>query len=109
MKMTGNLFTLPGVDGQGVISHRDWCQARRGEGRPLVILSLQMMKEHPVMPLIMTGLFVGGMEVEGVKRAEVAVTPMIHAPPEGGKRRRMDFLVRSRFPNLVVRRDILMM
>ena len=61
------------------------------------------------MPLIMTGPFVGGVEVEGVERAKVAVTLMIHAPPEGGKRRRMDFLVRSRFPNLVVRRDILMM
>ena len=103
MKMMGNLFTLPGVDGQGVIPHWDWCQTRRGEGCPLVILSLQMMTEHPVMPLIMTGLFVGGVEVEAVKRAEVA------APPEGGERRRMDFLVRSRFPNLVVRRDILMM
>ena len=29
--------------------------------------------------------------------------------PEGGGRRRMDFPVRSRFPNLVVRRDTLMM
>ena len=70
---------------------------------------LQMMMEHPVMPLTVTGPFVGGMEVEGVKRAEVAVTLMIPAPLEGGKRRRMDFLVRSRFLNLVVRRDILMM
>ena len=67
------------------------------------------MREHLVMPLIMTGLLVRGMEVEGVKRAEVAATPMIRAPPEGDKRRRMDFLVKSRFLNLVVRRDILMM
>ena len=61
------------------------------------------------MPLITTGLFIRGVEVEGVERAKVAVTPMIRAPPEGDKRRRMDFLVKSRFPNLVVRRDILMM
>ena len=61
------------------------------------------------MPLIMTGLFVRDMEVEGVERPEVAVTPMIRTPLEGDKRRRMDFLVKSRFPNSVVRRDILMM
>ena len=42
-------------------------------------------------------------------RAKVAATLMIHAPPEGGKRRRMDFPVKSRFLNSVVRRDILMM
>ena len=42
---------------------------------------------HPVMPLIMTGPFAGGMEVEGVEKAEVVVTPMIHAPPVGGKKK----------------------
>ena len=56
----------------------------------------------------MTGLFVKGVEVGGVRKAEVAATPMIHAPQEGGKRR-MDFLAKSRSRNLVVRRDILMM
>ena len=61
------------------------------------------------MPLITTGLFVRGVEVDGVERAEVAATPMIRTPLEGDERRRMDFLVKSRFPNLVVRRDILMM
>ena len=60
------------------------------------------------MLLIMTDPFIGGVEVEGVERAKVAATPMIHTPPEGGKRRKMDFLVKSRFPNSVVRRDILM-
>ena len=109
MKMTGNLFTLPGVDGQEVILLRALCPAHQWEGCPSVILSLQGMREHLVMPLIMTGLLIRGVKVEGVKRAEVAATPMIHAPPEGDERRRMDFLVKSRFPNLVVRRDILMM
>ena len=61
------------------------------------------------MPPTMTGLFIRGMEVGGVGKAKVAVTPMIHAPQEGGKRRRMDFLAKSRSRNLVVRRDILMM
>ena len=60
------------------------------------------------MPPIMTGLFVRGVEVGGVGKAGVAATVIIHAPWEGGKRR-MDFLVKSRFLNSVVRRDILMM
>ena len=63
-------------------------------------------REHLVMPPIMTGLFARGMEVEGVRKAKVAVTLMIHAPLEGGKRRRMDFLAKSRFLNSVIRRDI---
>ena len=57
----------------------------------------------------MTGPFAGGIAVEGVRRAKVVVTLMIHAPPEGGKRRRMDFLVRPKFWNSVVRRDIPLM
>ena len=61
------------------------------------------------MPPIRTGLFARGVEVEGVGKAEVAATLMIHAPPEGDKRRRMDSLVKSRFLNSVVKRDILMM
>ena len=59
----------------------------------------------PVMPLTRTGPFT----VEGVKITEVVVTLMIPTPPEGGKRRRMDFLVRSKSPNSVARKDILMM
>ena len=62
-----------------------------------------------VMPLTRTGPFAGGVEVEGVKVIKVVVTPMIPAPPEGGERRRMDFLVRSKSLNLVARKDILMM
>ena len=67
-----------------------------------------MMMGCPVMPLIRTGPFAGGVEVEGVEIAKVVVTPMIPAPPEGGKRRRMNFLARSKSPNLVARKDILM-
>ena len=63
----------------------------------------------PPIPLSQTSPFAGGVEVEEVKVTEVVVTPMIPAPPEGGKRKRMDFLVRSKSPNLVARKDILMM
>ena len=37
------------------------------------------------------------------------MTLMIPTPLEGGERKRMDFLVRSKSPNLVARKDILMM
>ena len=39
----------------------------------------------------------------------VAVTLMRLSPPEGGERKRMDSLVRSKSPNLGARRVILMM
>ena len=67
-----------------------------------------MMMGCPVMPLTRTSPLAGGVEVEGVEVTEVVVTPMICAPPEGGEGRRMDFLVRSKSPNLVARKDILM-
>ena len=46
---------------------------------------------------------------EGVEIARVVVTLIILSPPEGGKRKRMGSLVRSRSQNLGARRDILMM
>ena len=51
----------------------------------------------------------GGMGVEGAAAAGAAVTPMVLTPPGGGVRKRMDFQVRSRYPNLEARRAILMM
>ena len=107
--MKSNRFTLPGADGLEVIQRRALCPVHQWEGRFSTIHSHQKMREHLVMPPTMTGLFVRGVEVEGVGKAEVAVTLTIHVPQEGGKRRRMEFPVKSRYLNLVVRRDILMM
>ena len=109
MKMRGNQFTLPGADGQAVVLLWALYPVHRLEGRLSITHSCRRTREHLVMPPTETGLFIRGVEVEGVRKAEVAVTLMIHAPQEGGKRRRMDFLVKSRFLNSVVRRDILMM
>ena len=109
MRMKSNLLTLPGVDGQEIVPPWDLCPVHWWEGRLSTTHSHQKMRGHLVMPPTMTGLFIRGVEVEEVRKAEVAVTPMIHAPQGGGKRRRMDFLVKSRSRNLVVRRDILMM
>ena len=49
------------------------------------------------------------MGAEEVEVIGVVVTPMKLAPLGGGKRKRMDFLVRSKSLNLEVRRGILMM
>ena len=80
MKMKGNPFILPGVDGEGVILLQAMCLVHRWEGRLSTTHSCQKMMGHLVMPPAMTGLFVRGVEVGEVRKAEVAVTPMIHAP-----------------------------
>ena len=51
----------------------------------------------------------GGVGVEGATAAGVAVTLMVLTPLGEGVRKRMDFQVRSRYPNLEARRAILMM
>ena len=64
---------------------------------------------HPTLGLVSSSP-VGRMPFhQVVGKAVVAVTLMIHTPQEGGERRRMDFLVKFRFLNSVVRRGILMM
>ena len=50
-----------------------------------------------------------GTGVEGATPAGVAVTLMAFAPRGEGERKRMDFRVRSRYPNVEARRAILMM
>ena len=62
-----------------------------------------------LIPPSLIGPFAGGVGAEEVKVTGVVVTLMGLAPPEGGKGKRMDFLVRSKSPNLGARRDILMM
>ena len=63
----------------------------------------------PLIPPSLTGPLTGGVGAEEVKVNEVVVTPMKLAPLEGGERKRMDFLVRSKSLNSEVRRVILMM
>ena len=46
---------------------------------------------------------------EEIEVTGVVVTPMRLSPLEGGERKRMDFLVRSKYSNLGARRVILMM
>ena len=63
----------------------------------------------PLIPPSLTGPLAGGMGAKEVEVTGVVVTLMKLAPPEGGERKRMDFLVRSKSLNSEVRRVILTM
>ena len=68
-----------------------------------------MMTGYPPKPPSLISPFTGGVGAEEVRVAGVVVTPMRLAPLEGGKRKKMDFLARSKSPNLGARRVILML
>ena len=68
-----------------------------------------MMMGYPLILPSQISPFTGGVGAEEVEVAGVVVTPMELAPLEGGIRKRMDFLVRSKSSNLGARRVILMM
>ena len=68
-----------------------------------------MTTGYPLIPPLQIEPPVGGVEAEGAAVAIVTVTPMALAPLGEGVRKRMDFRVRSRFPNLEERKTILMM
>ena len=68
-----------------------------------------MMMGYPLIPPSQISPFTGGVGAEEIEVAGVVVTPMELVPLERGVRKRMDFLVRSKSPNLGARRVILMM
>ena len=68
-----------------------------------------MMMGCPWTPPSLISPFAGGVRAEEVEVTRVVVTPMKLTPLEGGERKRMGFLVRSKYPNLGARRVILMM
>ena len=67
------------------------------------------MTGYPPIPPSQINPPAGGVGVEGAAAAGVAVTPMALTPLGEGVRKRMDFRVRSRYPNSEARRVILMM
>ena len=79
------------------------------EGHPSAIATPLMTMEYPPIPLTLGSLPVGGIVAEGIKVTGVEVTPMELAPSRGDERKRMGFLVRSKYPYLGARRVILMM
>ena len=68
-----------------------------------------MRKGYPPIPPPLRNRFVRDGVAEEVEVTRMAVTLMRLSPPEGDKRKRMDFLVRSKSLNLEARRVILMM
>ena len=79
------------------------------ERPPPITTTPPMTTGCPLIPPSLTSPLTGGMEAEEVEVTGVVVTPMKLAPPEGGKRKRMGFQVRSKSLNLEVRRVILIM
>ena len=101
--------TLLDMDWQGVVLLRVLLLAHLWEGHlPATANPLMMMGYALILPSWI-GPSAGGVGAEEVEVAGVVVTPMELAPLGGGVRKRMDFLVRSKSPNLGARRVILMM
>ena len=72
---------------------------------PLMMMGYPLILPSPISPPPPTG----GVGAEEVKVAGVVVTLMEPTPLGGGVRKRMDFQVKSKSPNLEARRAILMM
>ena len=68
-----------------------------------------MRKGYPLILLSLESPFIRGMVAEEIEVTGVVVTPMKLLSQEGGRRKRMGSLVRSRYQSLGARRVILMM
>ena len=101
--------TLLDMDWQRVVLLRVLLLTHLWEGHPPTTTNPQMMTGYPLILPSQIGPSTGGMGAEEVEVAGVVVTPMELAPLGEGIRKRMDFQVRSKSPNLGARRDILMM
>ena len=98
--------TLLGMDWQGAVASP---LVPQWEVHASAITTPLMRKVCPLITLSLRSRFAGGMVAEGVEVAGVVVTPMGLLPPEGGRRKRMGSLARSKSLNLEARRAILMM
>ena len=101
--------TLLDMDWQGVVLLWALLLAHLWEGHLSAIANPLTMTGYPLIPPSQISPFAGGMGAEEVEVAGVVVIPMELAPLERGLRKRMDFLVRSKSPNLGARRVIIMM
>ena len=101
--------TLVNMDWQGVVLLRVLLLAHLCEGHLSTTANPLTMMGYPLILPSQISPFTGGVGAKEVKVARVVVTLMELAPLEPGIRKRMDFLVRSKSPNLGARRVILMM
>ena len=101
--------TLLDTDWQGVVLLRVLLLTHLWEGHSLGTTNLLMMTGYPLILPSLISPPAGGVGAEEVEVARVVVTLMEPAPLGGGIRKRMDFQVKSKSPNLEARRAILMM
>ena len=97
------------MDWQGVVLLRVLLLTHLWEGHSQAITNPLMMTEYPRIRPSLMGPPEGGVGAEGAEVAGAVVTLMGPAPQGGDVRKRMDFQVKSRFPNLEARRAMLMM
>ena len=101
--------TLLDTDWQGVVLLRVLLLTHLWEGHslatanPLTMMGYPLILPSPISPPA------GGVGAEEIEVARVVVTLMEPTPLGGGIRKRMDFQVKSKSPNLEARRAILMM
>ena len=101
--------TLLDTDWQGVVLLWVLLLTHWWEGHSLATANPLMTVGYPLILPSLISPPTGGVGAEEVKVARVVVTLMEPAPLGGYVRKRMDFQVKSRSPNLEARRAILMM
>ena len=101
--------TLFDMDWQGVVLLRVVLPTHLWEGHSQISTNPLMMMEYPRIRPSQMGAPEGGMGAEEAEVARAVVTLMGPAPLGRDVRKRMDFQVKSRFPNLEARRAMLMM
>ena len=101
-----NLFNM---DWQGVVLLRVLLLTHLWEGRSQATANPLMMTGYPWICPSPMGPPEGGMGAGEAEVARAIVTLMGPTPLGGDRRKRMDFQVKSRFPNLEARRAMLMM
>ena len=101
--------TLLNMDWQGVVLLQVLLLTHLWEGHSLATANPLMTMGYPLILPSLISPPTGGVGAEEVKVAGVVVTLMEPALPGGGIRKRMDFQVKSKSPNLEARRAILMM
>ena len=97
------------MEWQGVVLLQVLLPTHLWEGHSQAIANPLMMTEYPQIHPFLMGPPEGDVGAEGAEVAEAVVTLMGPAPQGAEVRKRMDFQVKSRFPNLEARRAMLMM
>ena len=107
--MTHLEITLLRMDWSGAVLPGAVPLVHLWEGHSPTTATPLMRKGYPLIPLSLGSPFIRGIGSGEIEVTGVVVTLMRLSPREGGERKRMGSLVRSRSPNLGARRVMLMM